>query len=296
VWLLDGLLQLQPTMFTPGSNGLSAMLAGTAVGNPGPVAHSIAWNASLVDRHAVVTNTAFALVQILIGLGIAWRPAVRPALAGSVVWSLGVWWFGEGLGGVLHGAGTPVGGGPGAVLFYALAAVVLWPSERAGADAPFVAARAVGPGVARAVWATVWGGMAVLALLGAGRSSNGLSGLIDSLHRGEPGWLAGLDRQAESLLAHRGLPVAIVVAVVCTVIAIGVYLPPAAARATIVVAVVTAATIWVVGENFGMLLTGGATDPNSGPLVILVALAYWPRPPTGPDASARGRLALAEAV
>ena len=34
--------------------------------------------------------------------------------------------------------------------------------------------------------------------------------------------------------------------------------------------------IWVLGENFGGLLTGQATDPNSGLLLILLAAAFWP--------------------
>ena len=37
-----------------------------------------------------------------------------------------------------------------------------------------------------------------------------------------------------------------------------------------------AAVIWVFGEAFGVILTGGGTDPNSGPLLALLALAYWP--------------------
>jgi hypothetical protein len=37
-----------------------------------------------------------------------------------------------------------------------------------------------------------------------------------------------------------------------------------------------AIVIWVVGEGFGMILAGGATDPNSGPLLMLLALTYWP--------------------
>ena len=37
-----------------------------------------------------------------------------------------------------------------------------------------------------------------------------------------------------------------------------------------------AAVIWVVGEALGAILTGGGTDPNSGPLLALLALAYWP--------------------
>ena len=37
-----------------------------------------------------------------------------------------------------------------------------------------------------------------------------------------------------------------------------------------------AAIIWVVGEALGTVFTGGGTDPNSGPLLALLALAYWP--------------------
>ncbi len=56
----------------------------------------------------------------------------------------------------------------------------------------------------------------------------------------------------------------------------GVYLPAPLARATLILAIVLTAVIWVVGEAFGTILTGGATDPNSGPLLALLALAYWP--------------------
>jgi hypothetical protein len=34
--------------------------------------------------------------------------------------------------------------------------------------------------------------------------------------------------------------------------------------------------IWVFGEALGGILTGVGTDPNSGPLLALLALAYWP--------------------
>jgi len=44
----------------------------------------------------------------------------------------------------------------------------------------------------------------------------------------------------------------------------------------IVVVAVSFAVIWVAVENFGGILAGGATDPNSGPLVILLVLSYWP--------------------
>jgi hypothetical protein len=63
---------------------------------------------------------------------------------------------------------------------------------------------------------------------------------------------------------------------VLAVIAVGVYLPPAAVRAALVLAILTAAVLWVVGEALGGILVAGATDPNSGPLLMLLALAYWP--------------------
>ena len=47
--------------------------------------------------------------------------------------------------------------------------------------------------------------------------------------------------------------------------------------------------IWVVGQAFGAILAGGATDPNSGPLLALLALAYWPATGRRP-ATARQRV------
>ena len=192
----------------------------------------------------------------------------------SIVWSLAVWWFGEGLGTIFSGSATPFGGGPGGVLFYALLAVLLWPSE--GSDRPFVAARTVGATAAKAIWAVVWGLLAVLAVVGSGRSPHALHDLVAGLDSGQPGWLAHIDRSTESLLLHHGTPAAILLAVVCVVVAAGVYLPPQLTQFTLVLAMAVFAVVWVATQNFGGILAGGATDPNSGPLVIILSLIYWP--------------------
>ena len=209
VWLLDAVLQLQPFMFTRGSNGFSGMLNNLAAGNPGWVAHSITWNASNVYHDPVLSNTVFALVQFLIGFGIVWKRTLKAALALSIVWSLGVWWFGEGLGNILHGGATPFGGGPGGVLFYAILAVLLWPSG--GSDMPFIAARSVGVTAAKAIWAVVWGLLALLTVVGSGRSPQALHDLVAAFS-GQPGWLAHIDRSTESLLLHHGTSIAILLA------------------------------------------------------------------------------------
>ena len=276
IWLLDGVLQYQSFMFT---KAFGQMIGGTSAGNPGVVGRPISWNATLVEHHLVLLNTIFATIQLLIGLGIAWRPTVRLALAASIAWSLGVWWFGEGLGGVLNGAASPVNGAPGAVIIYALLAVLLWPADRitaSGSPAPFVAARAVGATAARVLWLVLWGSLAYFALTPANRAPQALHDMIAGMASGEPGWLAALDKYSAALVAQRGLAASIVLAAALAIVAVGVYLPPPLARATLILAIVVAAVIWVSGEAFGEILTGGATDPNSGPLLALLALAYWP--------------------
>jgi hypothetical protein len=252
------------------------MLSSSAPGNPAVIARPIIWDASFVQHHLVPLNTVFATIQLLLGLGIALRPTVRPALAASVAWSLGVWWLGEGLGGILSGTASPVGGAPGAVILYALLAVLLWPASRPSASPPFVAARAVGERAAKALWLVLWLSLAYFALTPANRAPGALSGALTDVGDGEPGWLAGLGKGAASLVAGRGLGAAVILAVAFVLIAAGVFLPRAGARAAVVLAIVVAALIWVIGQAFGMILATGATDPNSGPLLILLALAYWP--------------------
>lgn len=271
VWLLDGILQYQPFMF---SKGFSQMLAGTAQGNPVLVASPITWSAGLIGHHLAVFNAIFATIQVALGLGIAWRPTVKITLAASVAWSLGVWWFAEGLGGVLTGKASPVNGAPGAVIIYSLLAVLLWPADRDGA-APFVAGRAVGRRVAQAIWLLLWASLAFLVLQPASRAPRAISGMISGMASGQPGWLAWIDTHGASALSGHGLLASIVLAVLLVIVACGTYLPSRAARAAIVLAIVLAAVIWLA-EGLGGIFTGGGTDPNSGLLLALLAVAFWP--------------------
>ncbi len=271
IWLLDAVLQYQSFMFT---KAFAQMLGGTAAGNPAVIADPINWSARLIGHHVIVINAIFATIQLLLGLGIAWRPTVRIALGASIIWALGVWWFGEGLGLVLTGTASPLNGAPGAVIIYALLAVLLWPVAR-DRPAPFAAGRAVGAHAARALWLVLWGSLAFLALTPASRAPQAASSMISGVASGQPGWLAGIDNHAASAIGHDGLAVSVVLAIALAVVAVGVYLPPPAARATLVLAFVLAAAIWLA-EGLGGILTGSGTDPNSGPLLALLAIAYWP--------------------
>ncbi len=285
IWLLDGVLQLQGFFFTKAFG--SQMITMTAAGNPWFIARPISLSGAMIAQHAVLADSAFALLQIAIGLGMAWRPTLKAALAASIAWSLGVWWIGEGFGGIFNGTANPVNGAPGAVILYALLAVLLWPRDVAVPDCTFAASMTIGTRGARALWSLLWGSLAYFAVAGANSSAQGLHDLITSMASGEPAWLASLDRDVAGLVAHQGTILTTSIAILLAIVACGVYLPRRPGNITIGFAVVLALLFWVIGQNFGALFTNSATDVNSGPLLILLAAAFWRpvrRRPDVPDA------------
>jgi hypothetical protein len=55
-----------------------------------------------------------------------------------------------------------------------------------------------------------------------------------------------------------------------------VYLPKPTWRAGLVLTCALSAAIWVAGEALGGIPTRSGTDPNTGPLLVLLAVAFWP--------------------
>jgi hypothetical protein len=278
-WLTDAVLQFQPSMF--GHAFVSQMLVPASAGNPAALASPALWASRLIGRDVPAWNTAFALVQLAIAAGLLWRPAVKAALAGSVAWALAVWWLGEGFGGVLTGTATPLTGAPGAVILYALTAVLAWPRRPPASVGDIAAASPLGSRWSRAAWLALWGSFAYLILQPAVRAPRSLHDTLAQNAAGEPGWLAALDRGAASAAGSHGLVISVLLAGVFAVIAAGI-LVPATTRPALALAIVVGLAIWIVGENFGAMLTGMSTDPNTGPLLILLAAAYWPPRPRAP--------------
>ena len=275
LWLFDGVLQLQPFMFTKAF--AQTIIDPAAPGNPAFIADPITWAAGIIADHPVPTNAAFAGIQLALGLGIAWRPATRLALACSIGWALSVWWFGEGLGGVLTG-GAPLVGAPGGVILYGLLAVLLWPAQpHRTARSPFPAAAAVGARTAQALWLLLWGSGAYLTMQSANTGPNDMHDTITGMTDGQPRWLIWIDDRAAALVAGRGLAASLVLAVVFAAIALAVYLPDGVLRrAALILAIAVALVMWVVGQALGMVFGGQGTDPGTGPLLILLTAAYWP--------------------
>jgi hypothetical protein len=283
VWLLDAALQYQPFMFSHGF--ATQIIAPVGPGNPAWIAGPVAWTATQIGRHLVLANASFATVQLALGAGILWRRTARLALAASVPWAIGVWWLGEGLGGVLSSSASPLTGAPGAVIIYALLAVLLWPAGPESDSPAVVDASPIGALQARMAWLVLWCALAFECLSPSFRPPDAVSDTILGMQSGEPGWLAAIDRGVGDALLRRGALATVLLAVVLAVIAAAVLLPPTT-RPALTAAIVLSLLIWVVPENFGGIATGAGTDPNTGPLLVLLALAYWPRrQQTQPEAS-----------
>jgi len=282
LWLLDGALQFQPDMYSRSSNSfLATVLSYNTMGRPNLLTELIRFAVLSTYGTAgrqVVFNTLAAVVQLGIGVGLIWRRTERLALAASFVWALFPWVVGEGLGQMpWPQASMAVQGSPGAAALYMILALVLWPRRteppRAGqsvADGGLLRGRG-----ARAVWAAVWAGTGALELEHANWASDALSAEIRNNAAGEPSWLAHLDRSVAHLLYGHGTEVVLVVLVVQVVAALWV-LRPMTRRAGLALGIGVSLVYWVIGQNFGGILTGTATDPNLGPVMVLFALTLWP--------------------
>lgn len=270
IWLLDAALQFQPYMFSHGF--VSKIIEPGAAGNPAFIARPITWAAQIMVHHIALCNTAFAVIQLVIAAGLFFRPTVKLALAASIAWSVLVWWFGEGLGMVLTG-GTPLSGVPGAVILYALIALLLWPYGAADRDAPALTGP-LGSLAPRLAWLVLWASFGWFLLQPGNRAPNGVSRVFATAASGQPGWIGSLENGMATLAAGHGLVVSLLIYGLCVLAGLAVF----AGRLTrpgLILAGALGLLFWIA-EGFGGIATGQGTDPNTGPLLILLAACFWP--------------------
>jgi hypothetical protein len=283
IWLLVGALQFQSFMY---SKGFPQMLTAMEPGQPHWVASSLGWGARLAQSNLGVWNTLFALTQIAIGVGILYRPTVKLALGVSFLWVLSVWWFGEAFGMLFANAANPLTGAPGAVLLYGITGLIVWPNDRPGG--------LLGVRGTRIVWAVLWVVMGWLWLLGPNSSANATSNAIGAAPSGM-GWLNSLLSTATRITEGNGFLIALVLAVVSVAIGLGVGFDWEA-RTFLWLSIYLNAIYWVIGQGFGGLATGSATDPNAGLLFIVLAGAVLVTLPSPARQPSRQRAVAPEAV
>lgn len=313
-WLLDAALQFQSYMFS--KSFVDDVIIGSANGQPPFLSAFITHIGHFLTPDIAVWNTFFALVQLAIGLGLLFRRTVKPALAVSFVWALGVWIIGEGLGLLLTGTASALTGAPGSVLVYGLIGLLAWPrhdaTERRTGVASSAAARGLG-GVATplAIWTGYWSLAAILFLLPDNRTETSISSAIVGMTAGQPRWYTHFLTTVGSWFHTSGTETAWVLAIISLVIGLG----PLVARRPgpyLALGVLASLAFWITAQGLlGGILTGSGTDPNTGPLIVLLAAAMVPTvsatrtrtaPPLGallrwnPAATGIGILGLAAAT
>ncbi|MGH3266535.1 MAG: hypothetical protein ACRDNS_31605 [Trebonia sp.] len=262
LWLLDAGLQFQSFMY---SKGFTDSLVSMATGQPGWLADSVRWTAQIAARDLSVYNTLFALTQVALGIGLLHRGSARLALAGSLVWVLIVWWFGEAFGMLFMSMASPLTGAPGAVMLYAIVGLAVWPGDRPGG--------LLGVRGTRLAWAALWVVMAWLWLEAPSSSANAVSNAIETAPSGMS-WLSTVQIWAADATKGAGLPIALVLAAASLAVGVAVaanWRP----RSFLVLAVVLNLAYWVFGQGLGGIFAGGATDPNTAPLFVLLAYVLY---------------------
>jgi len=264
LWLLDAALQFQPYMFTHAF--ARDVILPTGNGQPAIVAIPVHFAGHLIVAHPAASNTVFALVQLALAVGLFLRRTNQVALFASIGWSAAVWWLGEGMGGLASGHAMLLTGAPGAVLLYAFVAVAAIPRNT-------VDGRGEAPSSSAVVgWVATWTAGALLQVLPGQNRGKDLAGAFRNNAANLPGWLADLTRSiAGNIDNHAAFVVALtLVAVLITASAL---VPGISRTASATAGSALAVGFWIFGQGFGLVLSGQSTDPNSGPLLVLLALA-----------------------
>lgn len=286
LWLIDGLLQLQPQMFT--MNMVNGIMKPMLQGQPGLVEPSLQFVVNQTTLHLIEVNLLIAFVQIALGLGFLFLPDrwVKDLVIVSIVWAFIVWFGGEGMSMLFTGQSSILSGAPGAVLLYPLLGLAIWPRKQSNADTEGTTRRAGDDGllsrhVLRWVLSGFWFFAALLQLQPywwqPGQISQAISAMVGQ---------GGLNRvfvdPVLTLLSNTttNIEIPLNIALVVVFLALGIGLAVVKQeqlRPFLIASIVVSVLFWYFSQAFGMIFTGMATDFNSGLLLVVIALAVWPR-------------------
>ncbi|HEV2582860.1 MAG TPA: hypothetical protein VGT44_18525 [Ktedonobacteraceae bacterium] len=300
LWLIDGLLQFQPQMFT--MNMVNGIMKPMLSGQPGLFEPSLQFIVTQTTLHLVEVNLLIGVVQVLLGLGFLLLPErwVKELVIASFVWAFIVWYGGEGMSMLLTGTGSVLSGAPGAVLLYPLLGLAVYPRKRSKASSKEAAAWSRDNGllsrrVLRWVLAGFWFFAALLQLQPNWWQSGQISGAIGAMV-GQGGLNRVLVDPVLTQISNAtaNIEVLLNIALIAVFLAIGIGLAVARdnqLRPFLIASILMSVVIWYCSEAFGMILTGMATDFNSGLLLVAMALAVGPYVRIKQAESARTRYA-----
>lgn len=285
VWLIDAILQAQPWMFSRafGENIIKA----SAIGQPAIIGKPLMIIAGVVIRYPQL-NVIFMLAQFAIAFGILLsKKTLKPALLASVLWGIGVWYVGDGFGGIFTGGGAMLAGFPTAPILYSIVSIALWPRDSesgplAKGDGKLALLlkkcdrlfERMSSSMARVSWSILWIAGSLFALTSSQLKAGTLAQAVSASAAASPGWLANIDKAI--LPEVRSLGIGLVVAVALVELAIGLLaLHSRSLKISLWAGSIVSIAYWIFGQSLGAITTGQSTDLNSAPLFILVAVIVY---------------------
>ena len=281
LWLIDGLLQLQPQMFT--TNMINSVLLPNLQSQPAPISASLHEIIALMTQHITLVNLLVGIVQTEIGLFLLAGVWVRGTVITSIIWALIVWYGGEGMSMLLTGQASILTGAPGAVLLYPLLGLLVYPRTPRSKETPAKASTdsLLSQEQFRWVLSGFWLFAALLQLQPywwqPGQISQTISNSVG---------LGGYNKilvdpvlqQLSIITASREMVLNIGLIVVFLGLSLTLaVVKPRHLRPWLALSIVISLMIWWGIQGFGMVFTGMATDFNSGLLLVFMALACWPK-------------------
>jgi hypothetical protein len=180
-----------------------------------------------------------------------------------VVWGVSIWFLGEGLGGLTSGT-TLLTGAPGAALLYALISLVAFP-DRDGDSSKAPSALAL------PLWGALWLMGAGLQLAAGNNTGRSFAAMFSDAAGDNGGWIGRIDTHLSHVHFSNGVVAGLIALEV--LIAMWTFVPGAVQRLSVGLGSLLAVATWFLVEGLGDLTTGSATDPNSGPLIVLLGIA-----------------------
>ncbi len=281
LWIIDGLFQLQPQMFT--MNMVNKVLNPISDGQPALIASNLQWIVDVISKNLIAANIIIALVQIALGALLLSGRWVRGTVLVSLFWALLVWYGGEGMSLLLTGQGSALTGAPGAVLLYPLIGLLVYP-RKDDLDQGLLPQSAF-----RWVLAGFWFLSALLQLQPywwqSGQISGAIGGMV-GMGGGNNFIVDPILRALSTATTGIEIPLNILLIVIFLTLAIAlVVVKEKQIRHALIVSLIVSVLLWYTTQALGGIFTGMATDFNSGLLLVVMALACWPKVPQMNEAS-----------
>jgi hypothetical protein len=282
LWLVSGLLQAQPAQFRQGV--MTNVLAPLVERQPQWFQHGLLALDQVWASHLEAANAALVVSEVAIGaLLLLMRPSgrIRTILWLSIVGSVALWYFAEGLGGLLTGYASTIYEFPGVAFLYGALAVAALLPDRFYENGALRRGLKVSIGI-------MWLMGAILQALPAAAFWNGprLGGLFgDVTMTGlEPPFLAQITNAAVTVTTFHPLMSNLVLVLILAALGVGwLWRPDSAVVRT--ATWIWLAFLWVVPEGFGLLFSGYAA--NLG-MSVPTALAVWISGGSSPSRTSAG--------